>query len=100
MRKALIKIIVLIAVFCTTVLVAGFVTHKNNVDLTSEMKSTTLPVIYLQEEETQVNQLFGYTKEMDGTAMRDTITPLNETRKLPVTIKAYETQVDEISYQV
>ena len=100
MRKGIIKAVVLLAVFCITVWAAGTVTHKNNVDMTSKMQEATLPVVCLQQGERQINQLFGYTAEMDGTAVRDTITPLGEDLTLPVTVHTYDNNIESISYQV
>lgn len=100
MRKGVIKIIVLAAVFLVTAALVSVLTHKNNIDLTSKMEEATLPVVYLQTGETQINELYGYTSEMDGTAMRDTITPLSEDLSLPVTIRSFQNQIESISYEV
>lgn len=100
MRKGVIKTVVLLLVFWITVMVMGLLNRQNNIDLTSEMAPATLPVVYLQQEDTRINELYGYCSEMDGTAMRDTITPLNEDLKLPVVIKAYQNQIEKISYEV
>lgn len=100
MRKGVIKSLVLIAVFCLTVVVTSFLTHKNNIDLTTTMAEASLPMVYLQENDTDINELYGYTAEMDGTKVRDAIAPLGEDLKLPVTIKVYQNQIESISYEV
>lgn len=78
MRKGIIKIVILILVFCLTVVVMGERDRQTEMNLTSEMASVTLPVLYLQRDNVKLNQLYGYSAEMDATAMRDTITPLRE----------------------
>jgi len=75
-------------------------TNQTNEDLTTEMANATLPVVTLYENQTAVNELYGYTGEMDAAYMRDTITPVDESRQLPVTIQTYQTAVDKISYEI
>lgn len=100
MRKGLIKTVVLILVFCVTVGITGLFSHQDSMDMTSEMAPATLPVVYLQREDTRINELYGYTSERDGTGMRDTITPLGKELSLPVVIKTCQNQIDEVVYEV
>lgn len=100
MRKSFIKTVVLLAVFAITVAATGLFSYKNSTDMTSEMAPATFPVVYLQQGETRINGLYGYSSEMDGTGMRDTITPLEEDLSLPVVIKTYENEIEEVDYEV
>ncbi len=100
MRKGIIKICVLLAVFCTTIAVMEGFSQQSGTDITSEMAPATLPVVYLQQGKTRINGLYGYSSEMDGTGMRDTITPLGENLSLPVVIKSYQNQIEEVKYEV
>ena len=106
MKRGMIKGIVLFAVFCAGVLGFGQLTNHSNQDLTTEMQDATLPVVslYLQDEETkermQINELHGYTSQMNAVYMRDTITPINNERILPIQIRTYDTQIDGVSYEI
>lgn len=100
MRKGIIKIVVLILVFCVTVVVMGERDRQTEMNLTSEMASATLPVLYLERGNVRMNQLYGYSSEMDATAMRDTITPLKEDLTLPLVVKSYQNQIESISFEV
>lgn len=100
MRKSTIKIIVLPVIFIVAVILFSIMTNQTNEDLTTEMANATLPVVTLYENQTAVNELYGYTGEMDAAYMRDTITPVDESRLLPVTIQTYQTAVDKISYEI
>ena len=100
MRKSTIKIIVLPVIFIVAVILFSIMTNQTNEDLTTEMANATLPVVTLYENQTAVNELYGYTGEMDAAYMRDTITPVDESRQLPVTIQTYQTAVDKISYEI
>jgi len=100
MRKGVIKITVLLLVAAATVVFMGLFNHQSRVDLTSEMAPATLPVLCLVREDVRINELYGYRQEMDGKAMRDTVTPLKEDLILPVVIKTYQNQIKGISYEV
>ncbi len=100
MRKGAVKALVLTIVFVLTVLIMGAFTNKTNEDLTMEMAEATLPVITLYENGVQINELYGYTTDMQVKYMRDTITPIGEERILPATIQCYQTRVDAISYEI
>ena len=75
MKKGLIKAAVLSVLFMLTLAVSSKIMNKNQLDLTTEMEAPTLPVIVLYNGDGQINELHGYTAQMDATGMRDTITP-------------------------
>lgn len=100
MRKGVIKAIVLVAVFSITLVITSLLSHQKNIDLTTKMEEASLPVVSMEENGVKINELHGYTAEMDGTAVRDTIAPLGKDLTLPVSIKTYQSQVESISYQV
>lgn len=100
MSKGVIKALVLAGVFLLTVGVTGALTNHTNEDLTMEMEEATLPVVTLYENGTAINELHGYTSEMQAQYMRDTITPVGEDRELPISIQFHQTKVDAISYEI
>ena len=106
MKKGILKVLVLIAVFCSGILGFGQLTNHTNQDLTTEMADATLPIVSFSgwDKETKntiaMNELHGYTALMNGVYMRDTITPIAEDRILPVTVQMYDTKVDGISYEI
>lgn len=106
MKKGIIKSLALIAVFCFGILGFGQMTNHSNQDLTTEMADATLPLVslYMQDEDTgeqtEINELRGYTSQMNGIYMRDTITPISDARLLPIQIRMYDTEVDDLSYEI
>lgn len=100
MRKGVIKAIVLSVIFFGAAAFFGIVTNQVNEDLTTEMAEASLPVISLYTDNIEVNELHGYTEEMDGAFMRDTITPISEDRMLPVKISTYGNDIETISYEI
>lgn len=83
-----------------TVMITGVFTNKTNEDLTIEMADATLPVVTLYENDVEINELHGYTTDMQAQYVRDTITPIGENRILRATIQCYQTKVDSISYEI
>ncbi len=100
MRKGVIKAIVLTMVFISSVVFFSIVTNQVNEELTTEMAQASLPMISLYTGNTEINELHGYTEEMDGAFMRDTITPISENRMLPVKITTYGNEIEQISYEI
>lgn len=100
MRKGTVKAAVLITIFVVSVIVFSKLTNHANEDLTTEMEEATFPVISLYYNDTQINELHGYAREMNAAYMRDSITPIAANRKLPITIQTYQTPVDTISYEI
>lgn len=106
MKKFLIKVLVLMGVFCLGILVFGQMTNHANEDLTTEMADATLPLVSLYTEADkdgtaqEINELHGYTSQMDAVYMRDTITPVAKDRKIAMQIQTYDTDVDGISYEI
>lgn len=100
MYKGIIRAVVLIFIFVVSTLAFAGMTNHTNEDLTMEMEEATLPVIAMYQNGVQVNELHGYAAEMNAAYMRDTIMPVGENRKLPITIFTYQTAVDTISYEI
>ena len=100
MKKPWIKPVVLAAVFLVAVVFFGIFTNKTNEDLTVSMADATLPVIQFTYEDTTVNELHGYTTEMDVTSMRGNILPLDDTRQMQMSVLTYGTEVTGISYEL
>lgn len=100
MQKGVIKAGVLIAVFIVSLIIFEMLTNHVNEDLTTEMPEATLPVISLFFGETELNELYGYRQEMNAAYMRDAITPIGESRRLPIRIQTDQMQVDGISYEI
>lgn len=100
MTKGIVKAAVLSAIFIVSVLVFGGMMNHTNEDLTTEMAEATLPVITLYENGTGINELHGYVTEMNAAYMRDTITPIDADRELPISIQTYQMPVDAVSYEI
>ena len=87
MKKRLIKVGVLAAVFIAALVISSMVINSGTDDEIVDMGSPTLPRVSFTVGNTEVNPLFGYVQDMDVTAMRDTITPLGAGGSLTVNIE-------------
>lgn len=100
MKQILIKIGVLAGVFIITLVFTSYLTNHENEDLTSEMEEATLPVVYTIRDGGKMNDLHGYTSEMDGRYVRDNILPLKKDLKINLQVQTYGFQIDAMSYEV
>jgi len=100
MKKIIIQVSVWIVTFIASIFVVSALMNQGNTDLTVEMGEATLPLVYMSRGEDKVNGLHGYLSEMQGSAMRETITPLGEGRKLDITIEKYGCKIEKISFEV
>lgn len=100
MKKKLIKAGVLITVFVVAVVASSLIMSRGTEDSTVDLGDPTLPRIFFTVEGNIVNPLSGYAQEMDITAMRDTITPLDSKGALTLGIEDREEKIDEMRYEV
>ena len=100
LKKGKIKIIALIGAFVLTVLIVGLINRHSSNDTTDNMAGATLPVVTLTYADEEINELHGHTAQMNAVYMRDSITPLDKSRKLPVSIETFGNSIDKISYEI
>lgn len=100
MKKVIIRIAVLVLVFAASVFGIGKFINRGTPDSTGEMSSATLPLVYMNVEDTQLNCLHGYKKEMDVTTMRDSLTPVDDNRELKIQIQPYQNKINGVSFEV
>lgn len=100
MKKALLKLGVSIAVFILSAIIISSIMNRGNTDLTAEMRPATFPLVYMEVNNQYINCLRGYTVDMEGNYLRDSITPLQESRSLPIKIRTFGPAIKGISYEV
>jgi hypothetical protein len=100
MKKGLIKLIACIVMFFTTLFVASSIYNKGNTEMTKGMESATLPLVHITNDGLDYNYLHGMVNQMDGSFMRDTITPLGEGRALDFVIDCYGNEINSMSFEV
>lgn len=101
MKKIFTRMVILGFIFVAAVAAVFFVTRKKEEDAVyMVMEETTLPLVAMEFEGSPVNTLHGYVEEMHIPSMRDTITPVPESRKLPFSIEACGNEIRSVEYEV
>ena len=100
MRKILIRIGVLVAVFFLGIFLFSHFMNIENTDRTSAMAEPTLPVVYVRDGDQLINEMYGYTGQMQANYMRDTLTLLPSDYRLTVDVDTYGRTINKISYEV
>ena len=103
MKKKLYYGVILIVIFLIVMAVLFFWPKDNKEDSNKNrtvMSEAVLPIIYSYYGDIRMNPLHGYVEDMDTIAMRDTLTPLEEDRKLKLDIDTFGAEVSRISYEI
>lgn len=100
MKRAVLKIIVLFAVFVGGIFGFSELMNQETMESTRDMENPTLPVLCIDENGYKINQMFGYTQEMDQTTIRDGIVPLTTDRKISVSYETFGNRIDSVTYEV
>ena len=100
MKIPVLKTVVFSVVFLISLVVFTFLTNRGNMDMTAKMSDATLPLIYLDVNEREVNCLVGYREEMEASYVQECITPLSLDRTLNFTVVKNGLDVKEIEYKL
>lgn len=100
MKKRVIKIGVLIIVFAAALVISSLVINRGSDDEIVDMGAPALPRISFTVDGRQVNMLSGYVGDMEITAMRDTITPLESDGTLQMNLETDGNEISSIKYEV
>ena len=106
-KKIINKFVILLLIFAVVIGIYFFINRDKKEDKNIIMGEPTLPTIsFMASGETasandiEVNELFGYTTEMETKYMRDTITPINDERKITVRVNNHENVVMGAEFEV
>lgn len=100
MKSRYIRGIILSFIFVIALFVSSAMINKGNIDMTADMDSAVLPTISFEVDGRKVNLLNGHKQEMHFSAVRDTITPMNDDNVLVVNVQAYGQNVKDVKYKV
>lgn len=99
-RMTLIRVLVFLIVFLVSQKIISNVVNSGNTDLTTDMQSASLPVIYMNINDIKINPLHGYTSQMEGNFLRGKLTPINADRTLNIVVDTYGASVAKIAFEV
>ncbi|MDD2957306.1 MAG: hypothetical protein PHR92_02085 [Lachnospiraceae bacterium] len=99
-RNIFLHILFLLVLFLGAVLAFSRMINQVTPDVAETMANSTFPLVYMQKDGVNYNCLHGYSREMDVTYIRDSITPLESNRELNIQIQAFSATIDSVSYEV
>lgn len=100
MKKWIIKTIIFIVVFLTSIILISKVMNKGNLDLTQEVAGASNPCVYVMLAGERTNAMFGYAQAMDTKTLKQHITPLDESRSVSLEVDTFGTKISKLSYEV
>lgn len=100
MKRSLIKTAVFILTFFLSLFIISGIMNQGNTDMTTEMSGASFPLVYMNIDGERVNCLHGYAQAMEGSYLRDTITVIPRGRTVQFEIDKYQTDIQEISYEL
>lgn len=100
MKERTIRIIVLSVVFVLAVIAFSFLTNRGSVSLTADMSSATLPTVSFKVVGKEANLLVGHKRDMNLSAVRDTISIYGDSGNLEMKIHHKDKDVSSASYEV
>ena len=83
-----------------TLVVSSLILNRGTDDITVGLSDSRLPRVAFDVRGIKVNALAGYVDEMDITAMRDTITPIDSSGRLDMYLEADDQEIAGIRYEV
>lgn len=99
-RNLIIRIILLAALFAACVVLFSRQINQVTPDSAQAMTDATFPLVNMQKDGVDFNLLHGYSREIDVSQMRDSITPLTDKRGLTLVVQTFGAAIDSVSYEV
>jgi hypothetical protein len=100
MKKTIIKIIYIIAVFILSIIIISRFNNHQSSDMTAKMSEATLPTLSLLEDGKALATLYGYTQEMDVTHIHGTVFPTGAEREISAIMNLYGQEADNFKFEV
>ena len=100
MKKIAIKIGVLSAVFVLTVFLTALLMNSESTDNIGELDEPVLPVVMAEIDGNLVNPMFGYRQQMQVDFCRESLTPVDTTRKVKIAVKPFDQKIQSLSYEI
>jgi len=100
MNKRFLKMIISVFIFLGIVAFHMYGVYNAGSEDEEVLAESTLPVVAVLFEDMRINNLCGYTMDMEVEYMRDSITPINDDNSLEIIIDRYENSIVNISYEI
>ena len=90
-------IISYLAVFAGTLAIYGYIQNSGTVSGSLQENSAALPLLYVQSGGSLINEMHGYVSDIDGGYLRDTMTPVDDSRTVNLVIRDFKDHVSSAS---
>ena len=100
MKNFLKRFLILLVVFVLGVAGTAFLMNNETTDDRSDMNDSILPEVMVQFGDTLTNRMYGYRQAMETDFVRDSVTPLDTTKKLTIAVNPYDIKVKNLSYEI
>ena len=94
------RFLVLLVVFILGVAGTAFLMNNETTDDRSDMNDAVLPEVMVQFGDVLTNRMYGYRQPMEADFVRDSVTPLDTTKKLTLVVNPYDMKVRNLSYEI
>lgn len=98
--NVLVRVIVMIMVFVITIYFVNIFENRNYKNLAKEMNDAELPLAYVSYGDTLLNCMHGYTSDVDITLLRDSITPIDEQKRIEILVQNDKKYASGYSYEI
>lgn len=100
MKRILTKIGILAVLFVIAVLVISSRMNKQTTDNKTDLEAASLPVLSMEIDGNELNQLLGYKQEMQVDFMRDSLTPIDTDKEITLAITPCGHKIKSVAYEV
>ncbi len=102
MVKYIYKGIILLFVFVGALFFFGsrLETNIRDTRVKVDVKAETYPVLQVETQGQKINMLYGYSAKMEAGTVRESITPINQDKKITIHLKNSPTRITKLSYQI
>lgn len=100
MKKTLWKGIVFVLVFLISAFAAEKIMNKDRVNMTMEIAPATFPLITIERNGTEYNELHGYIEAMDTAFQKENVIVLGDDRRIGFFVETYGADVGGIIIEV
>ena len=98
--KEIVKILVIIIIFFSTIPIASKVINKGHDNITMEMAKASFPIVAMSKNGIRYNELHGYAGPMETAYQRDTTTILSKDRETDFEVDTFGRRVLGITAEV
>ena len=100
MIRILKKTGILLFVFLLGVIGTALLLNSESTDNRSDFNDATFPEVMIDMDGTLMNRMYGYAQPMQTDFTRDSVTPLDTSKKLTFKVNPYNSEVKSFSYEI